>query len=79
MSKLECPTGNSQQEPLTKARSHLPKTPQELGITDEVWVNLAEQLLASREILLYVSFGPLYELHKMQKEYLENLFGITKK
>ncbi len=52
------------------------KTPKELGITDEVWVGLAEQLLISREITSWLSCGPLYELHKMQRDYLENYFGI---
>lgn len=53
-----------------------PKTPEELGITNEDWVNLAESLLISREITQWFSSGPIYELHKMQLEYLEKLFGI---
>lgn len=52
------------------------KTAQELGITNEQWVNLAESLLISREITSLLSSGPLYELHKMQLDYLEIYFGI---
>lgn len=52
------------------------KSAQELGITDEQWVNLAESLLISREITSLITSGPLYELHKMQLEYLERYFGI---
>lgn len=54
------------------------KTAQELGITNEQWVNLAESLLISREITNVLSSGPLYELHKMQLDYLEKYFGIAK-
>lgn len=52
------------------------KTAQELGITNEQWVNLAESLLISREMTSVLSSGPLYELHKMQLDYLEKYFGL---
>lgn len=52
-------------------------TPEQLGITNEEWVNLAESLLISREFVSMLHSGALYDLHKMQLEYLEKFFGIT--
>lgn len=52
------------------------KTPQELGITEHEWVNLAESLLLSREFVSLLSDGPLYHFHRMQVDYLEDFFGL---
>ena len=54
------------------------KTPEELGITIDQWSVLAESLLISWQMVEYLNRGsPLYELHNMQKNYLERYFGIT--
>lgn len=53
-----------------------PKTPQELGISDKEWVDLAESLLLSRELVAGLGQGELYFYHKMRIAYLEEYFGI---
>lgn len=55
------------------------KTPKELGVSDEEYINLAESLLLARDLLKGLRSGPLYELNKMKVEYLEGLFGIKQK
>ena len=52
------------------------KTPKELGISDDEYINLAESLLLARDLLKGLRSGPLYELNKMKVEYLEKYFGI---
>lgn len=47
-----------------------PKTPQELGISDHEWVNLAESLLLSRELVAGLGPGELYYYHQMRIAYL---------
>lgn len=55
-----------------------PKTPQELGISDKEWVDLAESLLLSRELVAGLGEGELFFFHKMRVTYLEEYFGIRR-
>ena len=52
------------------------KTPKELGITDQQFIDLAESLLLARDLLKGLRSGPLYELNRMKVDYLEKYFGI---
>lgn len=50
--------------------------PQELGISDHEWVNLAESLLLSRELATLLPYGELGYIHQMRVAYLEEYFGL---
>lgn len=52
------------------------KTPEELGISDDEYINLAESLLLAMDLISFLHPGPLYELNRMKVEYLEGLFGL---
>lgn len=52
------------------------KTYQELGITPQQWIDLAESLLISREFVSALPHGELATMHRMKIDYLEKYFGI---
>lgn len=56
---------------------HLPKSPQELGISDHDWVQLAESLILSREFAALLPDSELGAYHRMRVIYLEGYFGIS--
>lgn len=52
------------------------KSWKELGITPQQWIDLAESLLLSRELLKGLPYGELAVIHKMKVDYLEKYFGL---
>lgn len=52
------------------------KTSEELGITPQQWIDLAESLLISRDLVSLLPYGELAVIHKMKVDYLERYFGI---
>lgn len=53
-----------------------PKSPEELGISQQEWVVLAESLLSSRQWVSVLPYGELAVYHQMRVDYLEKYFGI---
>lgn len=55
-----------------------PKTPDELGISESDWIDLAESLIISRAFIRQITQGDLSAYHRLRVQYLEEYFGITK-
>lgn len=54
-----------------------PKSPQELGISNAEWVDMAESLLIARKFAALLPDSELGDYHRRMVIHLEQVFGLS--